>query len=225
LISCATPADPGELLALDELCLVLLERRCHRVELPRESAELVGCVHVDARVEVSGRDASRPVAQPLDRARDRPKDARADRRGQDGRTHQEEERPPERLVLKGSDTRLDAIDPRLEPADETIRALLDERHLNLRLRVLGLDVGLAVPEDGGDDPLPEDVVEVGRRARDVVDPRALLRGGDALPQRLRQLGDPLLGRVVELQVTVVPQDDRVSLMRVLIAHGARELER
>ena len=91
--------------------------------------------------------------------------------------------------------------------------------------MLGLHVRHVPAEDGRDDPVAEDAIEVGSRALDVCDPGLLVGAPRVLPDESGERGDVVLCVGVERQVAVVTQDDRVGLMRVLVAHGARELER
>ena len=84
---CGEAADARELLALHELLLMVLQGGRHRVELAGERAELVGRVHVEARVEVAARETGGARLEPGDGTRHGAEHVGADHDGeQPGRT-------------------------------------------------------------------------------------------------------------------------------------------
>ncbi len=204
---------------------MLLDGRGHGVELRRERPQLVARVDGDAAVEVAGREAGGALAEPRQRPRDGAADGEGDGGGQDRRPHEQRHQPAVRAPLHGARLGARGRDALLEVGDELLRAILNPRHHELRARVLGLDEPSIAAHDGRHDALPEEDVELGAGPLDVLHPGALVLAARPRPQRARELEDVPLGLGVEAEVALVPDDDGVRLVRVLVAHRARELER
>jgi hypothetical protein len=216
---------PGQLLALDQLRLVLPERGRHDVELARQRPELVRAVEVDVRLEVARREPGRPGLKPRQRPRDGASDDDAHRGREEGSAQEQRDDPAVGPALDRVHLGARRRDAALERAHELLGAVLDARHHELRARVLCAHEGGVPADHGGHDAAPEDLIELGARGLDVVHGGARSSRAGARLQRLRDLQDALLRPRIEPEVALVADDDRVRLVRVLIADGARELER
>ena len=215
---------PGQLLALDQLRLVLLQRGRHGVELARQRAELVRAIEVDVRLEVARREPRRAGLEssqwPGDGAADGDAHPGGEERGAQEQRHDPAVGPPLDRVDLGPRGR----DAGLERTDQLLGAVLDARHDELRARMLGAHEGSVLADHGRDDAAPEDPVQLGARGLDVVHGRALRTRTGAHLQGLRDLEDALLRPRVEAEVALVADDDGMRLVGVLIADRARELE-
>ena len=152
-------------------------------------------------------------------------DVEADQDRQEGRADDEEQGPAERRRLHLRDLRTELRDGGLQAVDQAVGAVLDERDQHLRACVLLLDVARVVLQHGWDDAVPEHAIELVRGGGDVVHPRSLVRERGELADLLDHVGDVAAGTRVEHQVAVIPEDDGVRLVGVLVAHGARQFQR
>jgi hypothetical protein len=152
-------------------------------------------------------------------------DVDSDQDRQERRDRNEEDVPAQRGDLHRGDIRLELGDRGLEPVHQAVGAILDERDELLRLGVLLLNVGRVVLQDGGHDAIAEDVVELVGRDGHLVDPGPLVRVPGVPAHLLDHLYDVPICTSVAREMGIIAEDDGVRLVRILIPHGARQLER
>jgi hypothetical protein len=219
------PPDAGQLLALHQPVLVLLDRRGHGVELPGQRPELVGRVHVDARVEPPCGETGGTRLETRDRAGDGAADVEAHRAGEERCAEQERHDPGEGPALHAFHLEAGRGDGCLGTGHLRLGEVLDACHQELRPGVLLLHEGPVSPDHRRDDAATEDVVELPAGPLDVVHRGTGLRRGAAGPQLAGELEDAALRLGIETQVALVADDDGVGLVGVLVANGAGELKR